>query len=1020
MKNWSTILFVLLFIGTFCIVDLMAQNPYTGPATGSITGGALVSTGSFEGTVLNQLELSNRIRNPYWQKYNPKLADDRFNRTPAAAPLGSNEFIDPSTLVTSKFLAATAPFDVIDFEGNTMTNSIPPDPIMAVGPNHIMTLVNTVFTIWDKQGNKLFSSLAATWFNNVVSNNDAFDPQVVYDHFEGRWIMLWDGGNLQTEGYYLVSVSDDDNPMGDWYNYAFPANRNGMTVTNVWADYPKLGYDQHAVYMSGRMFSFPPNQFFQYCQVRWVSKTELYNANGGPVSYTDIWDIRDPANLGQRVDGPPIAATHLDSTNTTYLIVDSPYFTSTFATLWKIQNPTGTPVISAVNVPVTATQTPLDGQQLGGGQAIDVGRRVYRNAVLKDGSLWSCMSVRGGTNLTSTFARYVRIDVNTNTAIEDVSFGADGFFLLYPAIMVDSLNNMVMVFTRTGYTEYAGFGYTGRKDIDPVGELAPTVILKEGEGNYVVTFSGTRNRWGDYMGIAQDPAQPGVVWAFVEYAKAPSNTWGTWVAGLTYLYAASGFVRNASNQNPVAHATLEVAETGNSLETDSTGIFSFASPVENVTISVSAFGYQDTSFTKSLTLYNPDTFDIELQPQIVSTISGQVLDPGGSGVESELEFYAQGDPNPGPYATVLTDQNGNYTLPTIIGTYDIHVYPASPHAFQIERFIVLNPSPLTYDIVVSPADIMLVDDDINNSYETYYTAAFDSLDKTYHRWDTQVDGLPTAAIRNAYPDKLIVWFTGDSSANPISPAEQDEILDHIMTGGKIFLTGQDIAETLNGTHLLDTLGIAFNQNTTTTLIRGVLGDEISNGLVMILNGVGSANNQTSSDVIAIEDTLTTTPIFYYGGGTGSPAAAKFTNDQFHSRAVFLGFGFESINDVSKRVILMERVIEYLELPFTGIGNNLTSVIPEKFELFQNFPNPFNPETTIEFAVPKLSRVKIVIYNSLGQEVRKLTDEVYNPGVYKAVWNGRDDFGLPVASGVYFYRMTTNRNNNFIKKLLLLK
>jgi hypothetical protein len=313
-----------------------------------------------------------------------------------------------------------------------------------------------------------------------------------------------------------------------------------------------------------------------------------------------------------------------------------------------------------------------------------------------------------------------------------------------------------------------------------------------------------------------------------------------------------------------------------------------------------------------------------------------------------------------------------------------------------------------------------VDDDINSNYETYFAAAFDSLDKTYHRWDIQVDGLPTAAIRNAYPDKLIVWFTGDSSANPISPAEHDEILDHITTGGKIFLTGQDIAETLNGTVLMDTLGISFSQNTTTTIIRGVLGDEITNGLIMILNGTGSANNQTSGDVINIEDTLTTTPIFYYGGGTGSPAGAKFTNDQLHSRAVFLGFGFEGINDVSKRVILMERVIEYLELPFTGIGNTLTSVIPEKFELFQNFPNPFNPETTIKFGVPKLSKVKIVIYNSLGQEVRKLTDEVYNPGTYKIIWNGRDDLGLPVASGIYFYRMTTNRNNNFIKKLLLLK
>ncbi|MEJ2537085.1 MAG: hypothetical protein P8048_08550 [Calditrichia bacterium] len=84
MKNLFTILLVLLFIETFCIVDLMAQNPYSGPATGSITGGALVSTGTFEGTVPNEYELSYRILNPHWGKFNPELIDDQFNRTPAA------------------------------------------------------------------------------------------------------------------------------------------------------------------------------------------------------------------------------------------------------------------------------------------------------------------------------------------------------------------------------------------------------------------------------------------------------------------------------------------------------------------------------------------------------------------------------------------------------------------------------------------------------------------------------------------------------------------------------------------------------------------------------------------------------------------------------------------------------------------------------------------------------------------------------------------------------------------------
>ena len=278
---------------------------------------------------------------------------------------------------------------------------------------------------------------------------------------------LWDSqpdGTMQA--WYLVSVSDDDDPMGTWYNYAFPTNKNGSTPTTLWADYPKLGYDVNAIYMSGNLWPLTGGGFV-YSHVRWVSKQDLYNANGGPITYTDIWDLRDPQFNGLTVFGPATAAVHFDSTDTGYLIVDSPFNTSTHVTVWKIQDPTGAPIISAVNVPVTATIGPNDGQQLGGGQALEVGSKQYRNAVYQDGSLWSCTNV-GGTGA-STFARYLRIDVSTNTAVEDYSIGAVGFYYLYPAIMVDGPNNMVMVYTRTGYTEYAGFGYTGRKESDPVG-----------------------------------------------------------------------------------------------------------------------------------------------------------------------------------------------------------------------------------------------------------------------------------------------------------------------------------------------------------------------------------------------------------------------------------------------------------------------------------------------------------------------------------------------------------------------
>ncbi len=96
-------------------------------------------------------------------------------------------------------------------------------------------------------------------------------------------------------------------------------------------------------------------------------------------------------------------------------------------------------------------------------------------------------------------------------------------------------------------------------------------------------------------------------------------------------------------------------------------------------------------------------------------------------------------------------------------------------------------------------------------------------------------------------------------------------------------------------------------------------------------------------------------------------------------------------------------------------------IPLSYQLYQNYPNPFNPTTTIEFSVADrgMTRVTLTVYNVLGQKVRTLIDDFRSHGTYSAVWNGRNDANVEVASGVYFYTLKTN---GFVqtKKMLLLK
>ncbi len=94
-------------------------------------------------------------------------------------------------------------------------------------------------------------------------------------------------------------------------------------------------------------------------------------------------------------------------------------------------------------------------------------------------------------------------------------------------------------------------------------------------------------------------------------------------------------------------------------------------------------------------------------------------------------------------------------------------------------------------------------------------------------------------------------------------------------------------------------------------------------------------------------------------------------------------------------------------------------IPDTFELFQNYPNPFNPETNIQFQLPEASHVKLRIFNILGKEIRRLVDSQYALGRHHVQWDGLDNTGSQVSSGIYFYRIEAN-NFRQIKAMSLVR
>ncbi len=103
---------------------------------------------------------------------------------------------------------------------------------------------------------------------------------------------------------------------------------------------------------------------------------------------------------------------------------------------------------------------------------------------------------------------------------------------------------------------------------------------------------------------------------------------------------------------------------------------------------------------------------------------------------------------------------------------------------------------------------------------------------------------------------------------------------------------------------------------------------------------------------------------------------------------------------------------------TGINTTPVST-PNLFELYDNYPNPFNPETTIEFSLQKNSNVLLKIYNSLGQEIKTLSKGNKPSGIHRFTWDGTNNYGSEVGSGIYIYSLKAGKRL-LNKKMVLLR
>jgi hypothetical protein len=171
------------------------------------------------------------------------------------------------------------------------------------------------------------------------------------------------------------------------------------------------------------------------------------------------------------------------------------------------------------------------------------------------------------------------------------------------------------------------------------------------------------------------------------------------------------------------------------------------------------------------------------------------------------------------------------------------------------------------------------------------------------------------------------------------------------------------------------------------------------------------------------------------GGTGniikSPNKAKYTHgevvvctaianpDSFYKFNHWSGDITDTVKSISLIMDSDKNITAHFSSSVTSISDlEMYGIIPSEFALMQNYPNPFNPETIIRYQIPNSSHIKLEVFNILGERIRTLVDAEQNADFYQVVWNGKDDMGVIVPSGIYFYVLRYNNTVNYKKAIFL--
>jgi hypothetical protein len=417
-------------------------------------------------------------------------------------------------------------FDSIDYTqccgggGN-----VPPDPEVAVGPNHIIAVVNVAMAIYDKSGTLLVGpTTLSSFFSGIGGGCGAvFDPNVLYDEKMDRFIVGVDGNGTD----YCVAASQTSDPTAGWNRYRFATNIGG-----AFFDYPHAGVGVDAIFMGSNQFGGTPG--FEG-RVFAMDKAAMYaGASMATRTFsTGGFSTPQPMNLHGISNGTfPTSGPH-------YIMTES--FDGANHNVWRWTDPFGANQFvktGDLNLNAATGVTagfPVDVPQ-SGGQQVQANDWRGLDTEYRNGKIWmtntiACNPGSGTVNC----IRWARIDPAT-PAIEDAGvYATNGEYRFFPDLAVNECGDMAVGYTKSSASMFPSIFVSGREAGDPAGTLQTEVLAKAGTIAYTA-FDTAPRRWGDYTGMTIDPDGK-TFWYLGEYSKDTGTTqgrWGTYVASFSF------------------------------------------------------------------------------------------------------------------------------------------------------------------------------------------------------------------------------------------------------------------------------------------------------------------------------------------------------------------------------------------------------------------------------------------------------------------------------------------------------